>query len=85
MAGTSISGSLLSKATTAGTNFGSVDMLIATPLLLVQLLRDKKVRLHATSESCKLDLWIAVGVCLGLGEWPVCGATELISKLLLHR
>lgn len=55
VAGTGISGSLLSKSTAAGTNFSAVDILIATPLLLVQLLRDKKVRLHAASGSCNVE------------------------------
>lgn len=41
----SLRGSLLTKATVAGTDFARVDILIATPLLLVQTIQASKVRL----------------------------------------
>ena len=47
--GTSLRGSLLCKATVAGTDFSRVDMLIATPLLLVQTIQGHKVSLHPPS------------------------------------
>ena len=41
--GTALKGSLLAKATAAGTDFSKVDVLVATPLLLVECLTSKKV------------------------------------------
>eukprot|EP00892_Ulva_mutabilis_P000406 jgi/Ulvmu1/10366/UM061_0049.1 len=43
--GTTLRGSLLCKATIAGTDFSRVDLLIATPLLLVQSIQSAKVDL----------------------------------------
>lgn len=73
ISGTGISGSLLSKSTAAGTNFSAVDILIATPLLLVQMLRDKKVRMNTTSYSCMVKLNCAL----------VFGGKSVSSKLQL--
>ena len=41
--GTALKGSLLAKATAAGTDFSKVDVLVATPLLLVECLTSTKV------------------------------------------
>jgi ATP-dependent RNA helicase DDX52/ROK1 len=58
IAHTSIRGSLLSKSTVAGTDFSKVDVLIATPLLLVKMIRDGKVRWSRPSaDACN----VAVG------------------------
>jgi ATP-dependent RNA helicase DDX52/ROK1 len=42
---TALKGSLLAKATAAGTDFSKVDVLVATPLLLVESHTAKKVSL----------------------------------------
>jgi DEAD/DEAH box helicase len=46
--GMAMKASLLAKSTAAGTDFSKVDMLMATPLLLVEMLQQDKVRNQVT-------------------------------------
>lgn len=62
---TALKGSLLAKATAAGSDFRKVDVLIATPLLLVESITAKKV---GTGVRC-CDRLCYTGMCMTRCCW----------------
>ena len=71
--GTALKGSLLAKSTAAGTEFGKVDVLLATPLLLVESLQASKVSL-ALCPTCFHNVCAA---------WSICKQLDLLSRAIV--
>jgi hypothetical protein len=59
--GCGVKGMLLAKCTAAGSDFSKVDVLIATPLLLVESLQASKVRIRNLQPSCRCFCSVHMG------------------------
>ena len=52
--GSGLRGSLLTKSTAAGTDFGKVDVLLANPLRLLSMIEAKKIDLSQVCEAGRM-------------------------------